>query len=209
MRLRCCLIPFVLALAGCTAGGEHPSTPVGTTPSTASASPVQSETVASPSPASTGLPVIATRAASIRGSRATITLNEVEVRDGLTSLTWTVTNTGDPTTTLHLTEGVPIGQSVFSDGRRATVPGSGAEVVNDLSYADGVFLIDGVNQLRYLPARDSEGTCACSRSQANEFLTGGQSHSFSAVFRGLPAGVETIAVSIPLAGNFTRVPVQR
>lgn len=203
-----CLALVMMALAGCTIGGENPpNPPAGTT--TSPPAPSGSVGAAQASPAATHLPVIESRKASIRGNDATIALNEVVVADGLTTVTWTVTNDEAGSRMLQLTLVVPSGQSVFSDGRTGAVPGSGTEVEGDLSAVDGVFLIDAVNRLRYLPARDAQGTCACSRTERYETIAGGQSRSFSAVFRAIPAGVDTVGVSIPLAGTFSRVAVQR
>ena len=150
--------------------------------------------------------MLASKSVNFSEIPATIMLNQVIVLDGVTSITWTLRNDDDPTTGRRL--GIQMtGQ--FSDGQYATLPGSNRKVPDDGFYVDGAYLLDTVNKLRYLPARDSEGRCVCTYAPSSVFVRPGMSQSFDAVFKALPDGVTTVDVVIPRAGTFRVVQVQR
>lgn len=208
------LVACLLPLAGCTIGNTPTTSTAPTGPSTetasADATPASAAATPSsggqPSPVASDLPVLAARKTSLDGTPATISLNELSVHDGVTTLTWTVTN-DRPAGTSGV--GIQMQAGTFGDGQTARVPGTDNEVPEDRYYVDGVYLVDGVNKLRYLPARDSQGVCVCSYAPSSTFIRAGQSLLFSAVFKGVPDGVATVDVTIPRAGTFTKVPVQR
>lgn len=203
------LVVCLLPLAGCTIGNTPTTSTAPTGPSTETASPASAAATPSagePSPVASDLPVLAARKTSLDGTPATISLNELSVHDGVTTLTWTVTN-DRPAGTSGV--GIQMQAGTFGDGQTARVPGTDNEVPEDRYYVDGVYLVDGVNKLRYLPARDSQGACVCSYAPSSTFIRAGQSLLFSAVFKGVPDGVDTVDVTIPRAGTFTKVPVQR
>jgi len=209
-RSALCLLA-ALMLTGCTIPGliqpsASPSAPASNAPASGSATSAATPPSATPSASVPDLPVIAARKATINGDASTISLNEVAVRNGVTSITWTLTNnmpTGKGDTGIQMTS------NVFSDGQNARVPGTDEQIPEDSYYVDGVFLIDTVNKLRYLPARDANGVCVCTYAPSSIFIRPGTSESFNAVFKALPDGVSTIDVSIPHAGTFGDVPVQR
>ncbi|MFT4294282.1 MAG: hypothetical protein QM582_02590 [Micropruina sp.] len=205
------LIVCVLPLAGCTIGGQPSVSPPADTSSTTSApaSATPASTVsAQPSPTAGELPVIEVRKGTANSEPAAITLNEVAVRDGVTNVTFTLTNAYQGTGTPQRHR-IQLRPGMFGDGQAATDPTTGRSMTDDLYAVDGVYLIDGVNKLRYLPARDSSGVCVCSRADSSVFLMPGQSYTFSVTFKAIPEGVETVGVSIPIAGTFSKVPVRR
>lgn len=202
MRIVPILLLLVL-LSACTIGDPKPTaSPPAMSAGPASATPAGTA-AATPSP----LPVVASRTTSLFQQRATVSLNEVRVRDGVTTVTWTVTNDETEGVGMPLTN--VLGHSWFSDGQRARMPGTDDNVPDDLSYADGVFLVDAVNKLRYLPARDAQGVCVCSRTSSTNYVAPGGAAALSAVFQAIPDGVVTVAVSIPNVGAFSDVAVQR
>lgn len=205
MRRTVLILASLLSLAGCTLPGTSQSS---APPSVASSPPATVAPTAQPTATSTTapeLPVIATKSISLSGRSATVMLNEVVVRNGVTSITWTLRNDQSPER-----DGLGIQMTdQFGDGKRARVPGTNQEVPEDGAYVDGVYLLDTVNRLRYLPARDAEGTCVCTYAPSSVFIRAGASQSFDAVFKAVPDGVATIDVVIPRAGTFRSVPVQR
>ena len=200
MRLIAGLI-VLLTCAACTIGGTQPQGPATEAPATAPAP----QTTEAASPAPTELPVLASRTTSYDGVAAEIAVNQVISTGGVTTVTWTLTNKTDrPIVLARAASG-----GVFSDGQQATIPGSNEFVPDDSTAADGAYLIDAVNKQRYLPARDSQGACVCSMLKHYTQLEAGNSMMFSATFKAVPAGVDTVGVFIPGAGTFTDVPVQR
>lgn len=202
------LVACLLPLAGCTIGNtpsQSPAASESTTPETATPA-----TTASAPPSSTAgeLPVIEVRKGTANSEPATIALNEVAVRDGVTNVTFTLTNAYASTGTADRHK-IQLKAGMFGDGQAATDPATGEAMTDDRYTVDGVYLIDGVNKLRYLPARDSSGICVCSRADSSTFLAPGQSYTFSVTFKAIPEGVETVGVSIPIVGTFSKVPVQR
>lgn len=207
MRRAVPVLTVLLALSGCTLpgfGAGQSSAP----PSVITSATPGTQGTGSPSagPTATALPVLASRDVNLQGAPATISLNEVVVRNGATSITWTITNkraAGTASLGIQMTAGF------FGDGKTATVPGTNEEVPDDQYYVDGAYLLDTQNRLRYLPARDSEGHCVCTYAPSSVFVRPAASVSFDSVFKALPDGVTTIDVVIPHAGTFRSVPVQR
>ena len=200
MRIVPTLLLLVL-LSACTIGDPKPTA----SPPATSAAPASR--AGTPAATPSALPVIASRTTSLYQQKATLSLNEVRVRDGVTTVTWTVTNDETDGTGMPLAN--VLGGSWFSDGQHAKAPGTNENVPDDLSYADGVFLVDAVHKLRYLPARDAQGVCVCSRSSFNDYVAPDGSASLSAVFKAIPDGLDTVTVSIPNVGAFSDVAVQR
>lgn len=183
------LLPLVVVavlLTSCTGGGESS----GTTPPAATALPP-----AAPSA------TIASKRASFDQRAAVITLNQVVVHDGVTTLTYSVTNESQ-------TESLTI-RSALNDGTIQRVPGTDKPVRGDIWAADGVYLVDGLNMRRYLPARDSTGVCVCTGNLHSATIDPGSTMGMTAVFRAVPPEVNTVDVFIPRAGMFTKVPVSR
>ena len=200
MRLIAGLI-VLLTCAACTIGPTQPQSSTTEAPTTAAAAP----TTEAPRPTPTELPVLASRTTSYSSASATVAVNQLVVSGGVSTLTWTLTNTSDD----GLIVTTILGDGIFTDGQGATVPGSSTGVPGDRGASDGVYLIDAVNKQRYLPARDSQGVCVCTVLDTNVTLQPGGSKVFSATFKAVPGGVATVGVSIPGAGTFTDVPVQR
>lgn len=69
----------------------------------------------------------------------------------------------------------------------------------------GITLVDGRNKKRYLPAKDSAGTCLCSKAYVS--LDKGGSTILSATYAGPPADVDTLSVELPGFGMFADLPV--
>lgn len=208
MRRTTLIALAMLGLAGCTlpgSGGQTSAPPQASEPATTQPSATGSTAPSTPPTAET---VLASRSTSYEDTKARVDLNQVVVTGDVTTVTWTLTNLSGKNPLL-LVGGLYKDTNIFSDRLRATVPGSDKEVENDLKAADGVFLIDTVNKRRYLPARDSAGVCLCSSTPRFESLQPEASMPFSATYRAIPEGVDTVNVSIPGAGTFTKVPVQR
>lgn len=186
MRLLALVVVAVL-LAGCTGGNGESS---GTTPPASTALPSAVPSVA-----------IASKQTSFDRRAAVITLNQVVVQDGVTTLTYSVTNESQ-------TESIAI-RSALNDGTIQRVPGTDKPVRGDIWAADGVYLVDGLNMRRYLPARDSAGICICTGNLHSATIDPGSTMGLTAVFRAIPPEVSAVDVFIPRAGMFTKVPVTR
>lgn len=215
MPLRSTLRPaagvlVALALvAGCTAPATTPA-PGASTPAApgASAAPGTSAAPSTPAgsttPAAGGAPsaqaALASKTADVNGTPARIDLLSVRVAGGLTTVELSVTNTG-PDKTFQVADS-------FSDKvtqRDQKADGS----PSDDDSVDGVYLIDGANAKRYLPARNAQGSCVCSSGLSATFIRPGQTALFSAVFKALPAEMSNVAIYVPHAGTFDGVPVSR
>ena len=211
MRLLAAVVVAVFTLAGCTIGNGTP-TPTSETAAPPTAAPVTGASSTGASPAAPSAPsseaaVLASRTTSYGSTRARVDLNELRVSGGVTTVNWTVTNTSDED--LPLAVGIGRNENIFGDGQAASVPGSDKSVEGDLRASDGVFIVDAVNKRRYLAARDDQGVCLCTSVDRFESLGGNRSKVFSAIYRAIPDGVDTVAVTVPGAGTFTGVPVQR
>ena len=202
MRIASTLLLLVL-LSACTIGDPKPTA----APPPTSTSPAATAGTAAAPPSPSQPPALASRTTSLNQQKVTVSLNAVAVSGGVSIVTWSVRN--DETQGVGVMLATVNGHNYFSDGQIARVPGSNTDVPDDLSYVDGVFLVDAGNRLRYLPARDEAGVCVCSRSAYTDIVGPGESASFSAVFKAVPDGLDTVTVSIPQVGAFTRIPVER
>lgn len=208
MRRTVLIVFALLTCAGCTLPGGGGQTSAPPTPSTAASTQPSVATTTPPAAPPTPDAVLASRATSYEGTKAKVDLNQVVVTGDVTTITWTLTNLSGKDS-LQLVGGLYKDTGVFSDRLVATVPGSDKDVENDLRVADGVYLVDTVNKRRYLPARDSAGVCLCSETPRWETLKPEAAMAFSATYRAIPAGVDTVNVAIPGVGTFVNVPVQR
>lgn len=194
------LLLAALLLSGCTIGGAPSTAPAATTDaptqSVASSPPPGTPTAAS----STTQAVLASRTGQAGERRVTISVHRLLVRGETTTLEFSVTNDDS--------DGALV-SSAFSDGVEATVPGSDAKVPGDAYTVDGAYLIDNVNKLRYLPARDAQGVCVCSALERFEHLEPDSTFPLSAVFTAVPAAVTTVDIYIPNAGIFPDIAVER
>ena len=90
MRLIAGLI-VLLTCAACTIGPTQPQSSTTEAPTTAAAAP----TTEAPRPTPTELPVLASRTTSYSSASATVAVNQLVVSGGVSTLTWTLTNTSD------------------------------------------------------------------------------------------------------------------
>ena len=121
----------------------------------------------------------------------------------MTELTLTARNTavksedgGDPSWQLA---------DVFSDG----ITQNPASMAQDTFSVDGIYLVDGLGAKRYLPARTASGACVCSGDLAPVVLHAGDSVVLTTFFAALPAGIDTVSVSVPRFGTFDGTQITR
>ena len=108
------------------------------------------------------------------------------VKDGVTTLTLTVTNTGSTSTYGWM--------NAFGDFSMLS---------------SGVKLIDVQNRLVYSPGKGENGACMCS-GYDNSALEAGASRSVYTTFKELPEGVTAIDVKIEgITEPFENIPVTR
>ncbi len=113
-------------------------------------------------------------------------VNAVVVKDGVTTLTLTVTNTGSTSTYGWM--------NAFGDFSMLS---------------SGVKLIDVQNRLVYSPGKGENGACMCS-GYDNSALEAGASRSVYTTFKELPEGVTAIDVKIEgITEPFENIPVTR
>ena len=113
-------------------------------------------------------------------------VNAVVVKDGVTTLTLTVTNTGSTSTYGWM--------NAFGDFSMLS---------------SGVKLIDVQNRLVYSPGKGENGACMCSGYDNSE-LEAGASRSVYTTFKELPEGVTAIDVKIEgITEPFENIPVTR
>lgn len=213
LRLASLAAAGALTLCACTAptASTGPATTTTTqstitTTTQAGPTPVDSATASSTSTTSTGsapgatpakLPVLASR--PFGGvANMSVQVNSVVVRDGVTTLTYSLTNSGK--------ERFQVAASL-SDGILQQV--NGKAVDGDGLSADGTYLVDTASAQRYLVGRGPNGACVCDQGLAGAFIAPGESRSFSSVFKALPDAVTKVTVVVPGAGAFTDVPVTR
>lgn len=108
MRLIAGLI-VLLTCAACTIGPTQPQSSTTEAPTTAAAAP----TTEAPRPAPTELPVLASRTTSYSSASATVAVNQLVVSGGVSTLTWTLTNTSDD----GLIVTTILGDGIFTDGQ--------------------------------------------------------------------------------------------
>lgn len=111
-------------------------------------------------------------------------VNSVEVKDGMTVLTMTATNTGSTTN---------FGWSGDWNGSRMM--------------KDAVTLFDPKNRLSYQVGQSDGGNCLC--TQDFQPLEPGQSQSVFAAYQELPEGIDTVNVIIDGLLPFENIPVTR
>lgn len=186
-----------LLLSACTGAPSEPADPAETpaqtqteSPGTAASTPTSTAQGEAPRATATpeALAVIQARETSTSRGPVTVGVNSLVVRGDVMTLNFSVTNTGTG-------EWMP--WTDFNDGKGGL----------DLS-VDGVYVVDATNGKRHLPARDANDNCVCS-VPGNQRVQPGDTVTYSAVYRAVPAGVDTVSVFIPSAGVFDDIPVTR
>jgi hypothetical protein len=193
-----------LLLGGCSGSGDEAdkktvASKSDETVSTGSGAPDTQETKA---PVAADLPVLGSHKTAHGDIPLQVDLNEVKADGQVMTVTWSARNLSSGDERWQVA-------SFFADGIFQDGPDGKSADTETGGTADGVFVIDTKNAKRYLPARDGLGDCVCSVGNSSTFISSGQQASFSAVFRAPPADVTTVAVSIPHAGVFSKVTVQR
>lgn len=122
---------------------------------------------------------------SIDGDSYRVDVNSVVVKDGVTTLTVTFTNTGS--TTIY--------------GWYLAFGGS------DM-LTDKVKLTDVQNNLVYSPGKGADGSCMCSEVDSAA-MASGESRTVFTTFKGLPDGVNAVTVSVSNVAPFEGIPVTR
>ena len=186
-----------LLLSACTGAPSQPADPAQTpaqtqaeSPGAATSTPTNAQGDAARASATPeALAVVQARETSTSRGPVTVGVNSLVVRGDVMTLNFSVTNTGTD-------EWMP--WTDFNDG-----PG------RDLNRSvDGVYVVDATNGKRHLPARDGDDDCVCS-VPGNQRVKPGHTVTYSAVYRAVPAGVDTVSVFIPSAGVFDDIPVTR
>lgn len=166
-------LPLAFAMSACQfgLGGEGDS-------GESNPAPAASESDGGSSPQASGDPKV--RNSEVLGSwegridsrDLRLDVNAVVVKDGVTTLTLTVTNTGSTSTYGWM--------NAFGDFSMLS---------------SGVKLIDVQNRLVYSPGKGENGACMCSGYDNSE-LKAGESRSVYTTFKELPEGVTAIDVKI-------------
>ena len=189
-------LPLALALSGChlsvwkreSGGGSNP-TPSASQSDDAAAPQSNSSSQANGNPRARSSQVLSTwEGKTGNGQSFRVDINSVVVKDDVTTLTMTFTNTGD----------------------KIAFP---AEWMNNFGGEDmltkEVKLIDYSRHLVYSPGKAEDGTCICSGRQ-NSGLDTGESRTVYTTFKGLPADLTKVDVEIKGVGTpFENVPVTR
>lgn len=181
------VLPLAFAMSACQfgLGGEGDSG--GSNPA-----PAASESDGGSPPQASGEPKV--RNSEVLGSwegridsrDLRLDVNAVVVKDGVTTLTLTVTNTGSTSTYGWM--------NAFGDFSMLS---------------SGVKLIDVQNRLVYSPGKGENGACMCS-GYDNSALEAGASRSVYTTFKELPEGVTAIDVKIEgITEPFENIPVTR
>lgn len=181
------VLPLAFAMSACQfgLGGEGDSG--GSNPA-----PAASESDGGSPPQASGEPKV--RNSEVLGSwegridsrDLRLDVNAVVVKDGVTTLTLTVTNTGSTSTYGWM--------NAFRDFSMLS---------------SGVKLIDVQNRLVYSPGKGENGACMCS-GYDNSALEVGASRSVYTTFKELPEGVTAIDVKIEgITEPFENIPVTR
>ncbi|MDO4260310.1 MAG: hypothetical protein Q4C87_12405 [Actinomycetaceae bacterium] len=106
------------------------------------------------------------------GAAGRFEINEVLVSDGMTRLTFTMTNTG---------------QTEWEEG--------GILGVREL-LRDEIQLVDSKNHLIYKPGKTEDGECLCTNLKTRPALPAGESLTLYTTFKALPEGVDTVSVNM-------------
>ena len=188
-------LPLALALSGChlsvwkreSGGGSNP-TPSASQSDDAAAPQSNSSSQANGNPRARSSQVVSTWEGKVGHRSFRVDINSVVVKDDVTTLTMTFTNTGD----------------------KIAFP---AEWMNNFGGEDmltkEVKLIDYSRHLVYSPGKAEDGTCICSGRQGSGLDTG-ESRTVYTTFKGLPADLTKVDVEIKGVGTpFENVPVTR
>lgn len=185
-------LPLAFAMSGCQLGLSKQDNGNGPSPApAASESSGSGGSQMGSSPQATGAAkpaasqVQATWEGAINEKNFRVDVNSVVVKNGVTTLTFTVTNTGD--------KGTMMWYVAFGG--------------NDL-LSDDVKLSDPQNSLVYSPGKAADKSCMCSELDASS-LEPGESRTVFTTFKGLPDGVGAVTVTIPNVAPFEGVPVTR
>ena len=186
------VLPLAIAMSGCQlgiskqdeGGGSSPAPAAsqsnGTGGSQATSSPQATGTA---KPAASG--VQGTWEGAINDKNFRVDVNSVVVKNGVTTLTFTVTNTGST--------GILFWYVSFGG--------------NNL-LSDDVKLADPQNSLVYSPGKAADKSCMCSELDASS-LEPGESRTVFTTFKELPEGVGAVTVTIPNVAPFEGIPVTR
>lgn len=186
-------LPLAFAMSACRIGlgGEGDNGGGSNRAPAASASKGADSSQSGSSPRATGASksrasqVLSTWEGSIDGDSYRVDVNSVVVKDGVTTLTVTFTNTGSTTIYgWYLAFGGP-----------------------DM-LADKVKLTDVQNNLVYSPGKGENGACMCSEVDSAA-MASGESRTVFTTFKGLPDGVNAVTVSVSNVAPFEGVPVTR
>lgn len=186
------VLPLALAMSGCQlgltkqeeGGGSNPA-PADSPSNGTGGSQTGSSPQATSAPKSATSGVLGTWEGAINDKNFRVDVNSVVVKNGVTTLTFTVTNTGS--------KGVLMWYVAFGG--------------NDL-LSDDVKLSDPQNSLVYSPGKGADKSCMCSELDAAS-LEPGESRTVFTTYKGLPDGVGTVTVTIPNVAPFEGIPVTR
>lgn len=93
----------------------------------------------------------------------------------------------------------------FDDGTAQTTTDPDDAGTSEAASLDGIFLVDGGGQRRYLAARDRFGRCICDRDLEDVRVEPDAPLQLSVVLAAPPPGVEKVDVVIPRFGTFADV----
>ena len=184
-------LPLAFAMSACRIGlgteGSNPS-PAASQSSGTAAPQADSSSQASGNPRARSSQVLNTWEGKVGHRSFRVDINSVVVKDDVTTLTITFTNTGD----------------------KIAYP---AEWMNNFGGEDmltkEVKLIDYSRHLVYSPGKAEDGTCICSGYQKGG-IDEGDSRTVYTTYKGLPGDPTTVDVEIKGVGKpFENVPVTR
>ncbi|GAB2688624.1 hypothetical protein [Thalassiella azotivora] len=185
-------------LVGCTGGGEDAERADGATEQEQEALSDTAGTLSSEGgqdaeavPVETELPVVAERSTTLDEQPVTIAVNGVVVQGELMSVLFTVVN-----------------DSADEDVQISSAFGGSVTSGNHFTTA-AVTVLDGVNGNLHQAAMTEDDTCVCSGELQAVVLPPDAHAVLTTTFTAVPEDVETVTVTIPLAGAFTDVPVTR
>ena len=183
-------LPLAFAMSACRIdlGGEGSNPTPSASQSSGTAAPqADSSSQASANPRARSSQVLSTwEGKTGNGQNFRVDINSVVVKEDVTTLTMTFTNTGSK---------IGIWWMRAFGG--------------DQALSDGVKLIDYSRHLVYSPGKAEDGTCICSDYQGSGLDTG-ESRTVYTTFKGLPADLTKVDVEIKGVGTpFENVPVTR
>lgn len=183
-------LPLAFAMSACRIGlggeGSNP-TPSASQSSGTAAPQADSSSQASGNPRARSSQVVSTwEGKTGDGQNFRVDINSVVVKEDVTTLTMTFTNTGPK---------IQIWWMRAFGG--------------DTALSEDVKLIDYSRHLVYSPGKAEDGTCICSGYQSSGLDTG-ESRTVYTTFKGLPADLTKVDVEIKGVGTpFENVPVTR